>query len=88
MKKIFLCFAAAILAAVNVYGEEKDSILVRGSSVVTKSNPVYNINPFDPAKIDGVGNEGVLTALSSNGKINLDIGGPLMKINDAYSDYI
>lgn len=88
MKKIFLCFAAAILAAVNVYGEEKDSILVRGSGVVTKSNPVYNINPFDPAKIDGVGNEGVLTALSSNGKINLDIGGPLMKINDAYSDYI
>ncbi|MCI8342693.1 MAG: hypothetical protein HFE62_05705 [Firmicutes bacterium] len=87
MKRI-LFFAAVIAVSVNAYASAAENVIAEGNTIVTKSNPIYNINPFDPAKIEGVGQNGTLTALTPEGRLEIELGAPLMKINDAYVDRI
>ncbi len=84
MKRQLLSFAFCLLLAVPAYGAP----LAEGNTVVVPSSTVYNINPYNPASIHGVGESGTLTLRNANKTITLPLSSPLYRLNDAYGDTI
>lgn len=63
-------------------------IFIEGKATVTKSSTIYNINPYNPAKIEGLGESGSIRFLHKNGMMEIPLSYPLYKLSDAYADKI
>lgn len=63
-------------------------ISIDGKVVVTKSSTIYNINPYNPAKIEGLGENGTLSLFDKDDIINIPLSHPLYRLSDAYTDKI
>ncbi len=84
MKQQLLASALCLLLAVPAFGAP----LTEGNTVVVPSSTVYNINPYNPAAIHGVGEGGALTLYTKTKAISLPLSSPLYRLNDAYGDTI
>ena len=63
-------------------------IYIEGKAVVTKSSTIYNINPYNPATIEGLGENGIIQLLDKDDIIDVPLSHPLYKLSDAYADKI
>lgn len=63
-------------------------IFIEGKAVVTKSSTIYNINPYNPATIEGLGENGIIRLLDKDDIIDVALSHPLYKLSDAYADKI
>lgn len=67
---------------------ENGSFYIEGKAVVTKSSTIYNINPYNPATIEGLGENGQIRLLDEYGTIDIPLSQPLYKLSDGYADKI
>lgn len=67
---------------------ENGSFYIEGKAVVTKSSTIYNINPYNPATIEGLGENGQIRLLDEYGTIDIPLFQPLYKLSDGYADKI
>lgn len=68
----------------NEYG----SFYIEGKTVVTKSSTIYNINPYNPATIEGLGESGQIRLLDEYVTVDIPLSQPLYKLSDGYADKI
>ncbi len=102
-KNIIAVCMACILASTTVLAQEltqndeviqqqnqvyTSPIFIEGKATVTKSSTIYNINPYNPAKIEGLGESGSIRFLHKNGMMEIPLSHPLYKLSDAYADKI
>ena len=102
-KNIIAVCMACILASTTVLAQEltqndeviqqqnqvyTSPIFIEGKATVTKSSTIYNINPYNPAKIEGLGESGSIRFLHKNGMMEIPLSRPLYKLSDAYADKI
>ena len=81
-------FGALSIVTIPVKGMTQNDTLpvyIEGKAVVTKSSTIYNINPYNPATIEGL--DGI-SLLDKDDIINVPLSHPLYKLSDAYSDKI
>ncbi len=74
----------------NITAEQKQQtdIAIQGETIVTKSSAIYNINPYNPATIQGVGEEGKIQLLDKEGTVEIPLSHPLYSLSEAYTDKI
>lgn len=85
--------AAAMLLSclqlpVSAQSIEKSNFSIEGNVVTKKSSEIYNVNPYNPQKVSGVGESGTLTITSGSETIQIPLASPLYKLSEAYADKI
>lgn len=100
---IIAVFTAAAFMAAPVFAQEsqenlatdmtaeqkqQSNIVIQGNTTVTKSSDIYNINPYNPATIKGVGEGGKILLLDKEGTIEIALSHPLYSLSEAYTDKI
>lgn len=87
MKKIILCIILTMIMATNAIASTLN-YAIEGNNKITKANESIIINPYNTAKILGVGENKSITVLADIGKITIPIEAPLYKMSEVYRDRI
>lgn len=82
---ILSCLQMPVLAAQSI---ERSNFSIEGNLVAKKTSEVYNVNPYNPQIISGVGESGVLAVTSGSETVQIPVSSPLYKLSKAYTDRI
>ena len=86
--KRYIALVFGLLWCIPVSVSAFGATIVEGNTVVTESSNIYNINPYNPASITGVGEKGDLWFGTASQQYHLSLSHPLYRFNEVYADTV